>query len=129
MATFSLLVTSTLADSQSCYSAYQFARATLANGHQLKGIFFYQSGVHNANALQTTLNDETNALHLWQQLHNEFATPLFLCVTAANKRGILSEQDAQDAGLTQSNLAPEFTIAGLGELVSLCNDSDRVVQF
>ena len=129
MAKISLLVTSSPIDSQLAYSAYQFASAAIDNNHQINGIFFYQSGVHNANSLQVVLNDEIGLVEKWKQLSQKYKIPLNVCVTAANKRGIISQQDALDEDLIHFNLEFPFQAVGLGELIQLSVNSDRLVQF
>lgn len=129
MATFSLLVTSTNIDSQSAFSACQFAQAIVKSDHQLSGIFFYQGGVHNSNQFQQPLSDEPNLLLSWQELARTCQVPLYVCVTAANKRGIIEPENNQSSNKASCNLAPEFTVAGLGELIVLAQQSDRLVQF
>ena len=129
MKSFSLLITSAPFDSGIAYTAYKFAESLCAMGHQLNGVFFYQAGVHHANNLLSVAADETNLHQLWTELANQHQFPLYTCVTAANRRGILSQQDADDNDKTHFNLAAPFQQVGLGEWITLSNQSDRVVQF
>jgi tRNA 2-thiouridine synthesizing protein D len=129
MASFSLLITKAAFDQQDAYSAYRFALSVIKLGHQLKGIFFYQSGVHNSNAFQSGHSDELNLYNCWQTLAEEHDIPLLVCVTAANRRGIINQEDATDLDIEHFNLAAPFTEVGLGDLVELMNDSDRLIQF
>lgn len=130
MSSFAIVVTAPNADSQSASSACHFIQAAVALGHTIKGVFFYGAGVHNANAFQTLLSDEFNILSHWRTLSDQHDIPLLVCVTAANRRGLQSELDAPNNGITdQFNLRPPFQSVGLGELVSLSQDVDRVLQF
>ncbi|GAC15351.1 sulfurtransferase complex subunit TusD [Aliiglaciecola lipolytica] len=130
MARFSIIVTSASLDSQGCYSAYRFTQTAITNGHQISGVFFYQSGVNIANTFQTMLSDELALYPKWVDLANEHKIPLQVCVTAANRRGIISEQDAiQNDTPELFNLKPPFQSVGIGELVSMLNESDRSIQF
>jgi tRNA 2-thiouridine synthesizing protein D len=129
MASFSLLITKAAFEQQHAYSAYRFAVAALALQHKINGIFFYQAGVHNSNAFQTGHSDELNLHQKWIGLANSHRIPLLVCVTAANRRGIINQQDAEDLDMHHFNLSPPFTEVGLGDLLELLNASDRVLQF
>ncbi|ALS98396.1 sulfurtransferase complex subunit TusD [Lacimicrobium alkaliphilum] len=127
MAKFSLVVTSSPFDQQGAASALNFARAALDAGHQLSGIFFYQDGVHNANALQSVPGDEFQPYCAWLELAQQ-GIPLHVCVSAAARRGVISETDAAEQGIPGSSLKPPFQASGLGQLIELMNEADRVVQ-
>ncbi|MDN4503247.1 sulfurtransferase complex subunit TusD [Alteromonadaceae bacterium BrNp21-10] len=129
MTTFSLFITSAPFDSASAYTAFKFAESVNALGHQLNGVFFYQSGVVTANSFTQVAADEVNLHDKWQHLSEQHNIPLYVCVTAANRRGIVNQTDAQDNDSEYFNLAEPFQEVGLGELVELSNNSDRLVQF
>ncbi|MDF2177607.1 sulfurtransferase complex subunit TusD [Aliiglaciecola sp. CAU 1673] len=126
MANFTLVVTSPPFDNQGSESALSFADALLAKGHMLNGVFFYQAGVHHANGWQTPPNDEMNPFKRWSALASQYRFPLHVCITAANRRGLLEEDNEVVEG---HNLLSPFLASGLGQLVELCEDCDRVVQF
>jgi tRNA 2-thiouridine synthesizing protein D len=126
---FTLLVSKAPFDRQEPYSAYRFAKAALLAGHQIKGVFFYQSGVANSNNLQAGHSDELNMYQLWCELAAHYQVPLQVCVTAANRRGVINDEDAQDRDLIHFNLAAPFSEVGLGDLIELISSSDRVLQF
>lgn len=90
------------------------------------GVFFYQAGVLNANQYVKLPNDECQTLNRWQALAQQYQLSLHLCITAGEKHGLSDEIDLTDS--MQSNILPEFTISGLGELVTLTSQADRVVQ-
>ena len=130
MASFSIVVTSPPLDSQGAYSAIRFIEAALNSGHSIVGVFFYQAGVLNGSYFQTVLNDELDLAKKWQALGNDNDVPLHVCVTAANRRGILSKQDVeQDKDFADFNLKSPFSSVGLGELVTQVNQADRTIQF
>lgn len=129
MASFSILVTHAPFDKQSAYTAYQFALSVLKGGHTLHGVFFYQAGVHNANNFQRPHSDELNMFDKWQSLSADYNIDLQVCVTAANRRGIINADDAKEMDGHHFNLAPPFQEVGLGDLVELMQTSDRMVQF
>ena len=129
MSTFALLVTHAPWDSQSAYSAFRFAKAAIETGHKVKGIFFYQAGVLNGNSFQSGHSDELKLYQKWCELNEQFQIPLQVCVTAANRRGIINAEDAEEQDVNHFNLSLPFSEVGLGELVSLMNEADRTVQF
>lgn len=107
MAKFSLFVTSSPFDQQGAVSALNFAQAALDAGHQLSGIFFYQSGVHNANALQSVPADEYQPYSGWLKLAQQ-GVNLHVCVSAAARRGVISAADAAEQGIQGNSLKPPF---------------------
>ncbi|WP_026374951.1 sulfurtransferase complex subunit TusD [Aestuariibacter salexigens] len=129
MTTFSLLITHSPTNSGEPYAAWRFASSALRLGHDISGIFFYGEGVHNASSLAVLPSDEVNLHRAWKDLHNEYKVPLYTCISAANRRGVLSEHEARDAGLIHHNVDTPFIVSGLGEFFSLLHSSDRMVQF
>lgn len=127
--TYTLVVNGSVYGSQSARSAYQFAQAVIAKGHTLVSVFFYQDGVTNGSALTVPANDEFDLVQAWQQLANEHDVRLETCVAAALRRGVVSLDEANQHGLSQSNLAEGFDQAGLGSLAEAMLVQDRVVQF
>lgn len=103
---------------QSAFLAYQFAEALLAKGHHIDQIFFFQNGVTNANALVDSANDEVNLVEKWQLLAKTHRLSLHLCISAAQRRGIVEQ-----------NLADGFTLAGLGEFSQAFLTADRLLTF
>lgn len=127
--TYTLVVNGPVYGSQSARSAYQFARAVVEQGHTLVSVFFYQDGVTNGSALSVPANDEFDLNKAWQVLAEEHNVRLETCVAAALRRGIISEDEANQHGLIQNNLAQGFSQAGLGSLAEAMLVQDRVVQF
>ncbi|CAM2994110.1 sulfurtransferase complex subunit TusD [Vibrio mytili] len=127
--TYTLVVNGPVYGSQSARSAYQFAQAVIEKGHTLVSVFFYQDGVTNGTALSVPANDEFDLSSAWQVLAKEHHVRLETCVAAALRRGIISEGEATQHGLTQNNLAVGFEQAGLGSLAEAMLTQDRVVQF
>lgn len=127
--TYTLVVNGSVYGSQSARSAYQFAKAVVEQGHTLVSVFFYQDGVTNGSALSVPANDEFDLNKAWQALAEEHNVLLETCVAAALRRGIISEDEANQHGLIQNNLAQGFSQAGLGSLAEAMLVQDRVVQF
>lgn len=125
---YTLLVTGPPYGSQQASTAYLFAQACLAAGHNLSQIFFYQTGVLNANGFTAPASDEFDLVAAWQQLAQQGVT-LLVCSAAALRRGVLDQTEASERGLAQGNLAPGFILAGLSDLTMAVLNSDRCLQF
>lgn len=126
---FSLAVYSAPYSSQASYSAYQFAVAALNQGHSVHRVFFYQDGVHNATSLAAPPQDEFNLQQAWQRLAKDHNLDFVVCIAAALRRGVLDEAEAKRYDKPSHNLANEFTISGLGQLVEAAVISDRLINF
>ena len=115
-------------------TAINLVQAALEQGITVLGVFFYQDGVLNAAKHLSIPADEYQTLNQWQQLNSKSNVPLYMCITAAEKRG-LSDELAINESLSSessthipSNIDQAFTVSGLGELVELTSKADRVVQ-
>jgi len=103
---------------QASDSAYLFAKAAIAKGHEVWRVFFYHDGVNNASKLTEPPQDDRNIVNRWSKLNEEHGVDLVVCVAAALRRGIKEE-----------NLAQGFRISGLGQLVESGIKCDRLVTF
>ncbi|MCX7896754.1 MAG: sulfurtransferase complex subunit TusD [Rhodocyclaceae bacterium] len=110
-------------------TAYQFAKAVLAKGHEIFRIFFYHDGVNNATRLTTPPQDDRNIVSRWSKLAEEHKIDLVVCVAAAQRRGIVDEGEMKRNGKDATNLAPGFRISGLGQLIEAGIQCDRLVVF
>ena len=126
---FSIVVSGSAYGTQSASSAYQFCLAACHAGHEITGVFFYQEGVLNASQLISPATDEVNLPTLWAELAKNYDFPLEVCVSAALRRGIVSEAESAQLSLAQFNLQSPFVLSGLGQLAELSANSDRLVQF
>ena len=95
--------------------------AALDNEVKVLGVFFYQQGVCNANKDVIIASDEFQPLKAWRNLQKKYGVPLHLCVTAAEKHGLIVEKQ-------QENIDDAFTLSGLGELVELSTQATRIIQ-
>ncbi len=129
MATFSLLITANPYSNQGQYSALEFTKAVLEAGHIIKRIFFYADGVLVANRLNCPPADELNLTKSWAKLAIEKDIELTVCVTAALKRGIVNQAEAERNALTSESIDPAFELSGLGQLTEAMLASDRLVTF
>nr|WP_320135054.1 sulfurtransferase complex subunit TusD [uncultured Amphritea sp.] len=126
---FSIIITGAPYSSQASASALQFSRSVLGLGHEIHRVFFYADGVHSGTALAAPPQDETNIPAEWATLAQEHQLDLVVCIAAAVRRGILDEGEARRYEKSGHNLAPDFTLSGLGQLVEAGIVSDRVVTF
>ncbi|AWB68120.1 sulfurtransferase complex subunit TusD [Saccharobesus litoralis] len=126
MAKFLLFVTSG-PENQAAYSALNFAKA-VTQKHELVGVFFYGEGVYNLNGLMCPPTDEINIAKEWLALTNQ-SVRLIACSAAAQRRGMLNKQEAEYHGVSGESLFSPCEIAGLGELIVLQQQVDKVVQF
>jgi tRNA 2-thiouridine synthesizing protein D len=115
---FSLLVSEGPYTHQAADTAWQFAHAAIAGGHEVKRVFFYHDGVYNATKLTEPPQDDRHIVNRWSKLAADHQVDLVVCVAAALRRGIKDEV-----------LAPGFRISGLGQLVDAGIKSDRLVTF
>ncbi len=129
MSKFIVQVTSNAYGNTNSFRAYQFTESLVDAGHEVTKVFFYQDGVSHANALLCPASDEFNINHAWSALATKHNIPLICCVSAALRRGIVAENEANEEALPQYNVIPPFVMAGLGELVIGIEKADRVITF
>ena len=114
---------------QASDSAYHFTAAALRAGHEIVRIFFYQDGVNNGTRLSIPPQDDRNISERWSALAEQHDVELILCVAAAQRRGLLDEDEAKRAGKDSNNMAPGFQISGLGQLIDAGIQADRLIVF
>ena len=110
-------------------SAYHFTEAALRGGHEIVRVFFYHDGVNNGTRLSVPPQDDRNVSERWSKLGQENDLELILCVAAAQRRGMLDEDEAKRAGRDSDNIAPGFQISGLGQLIDAGIQADRLIVF
>ncbi|MFA0812590.1 sulfurtransferase complex subunit TusD [Microbulbifer epialgicus] len=126
---FSLAVYSAPHSSQSAASALRFAKALLAEGHEIYRVFFYCDGIQIGNNIAAPPQDESNLAREWQALQREYKLDLVICIAAAQRRGVLSQREAERLERPSANLAEGFELAGLGQLTDAVANSERLVTF
>lgn len=126
---FSVHVLAAPYSQQANLSALQFCRAVLRQGHQLKRVFFSGDGVLTATQLAIPPQDEINLYREWIDLGTEHGVELVVCISACLRRGIVNASEAERYQLSNHNLAPQFIVAGLGQLVDAAIESDRLITF
>lgn len=126
---FGILVNEGPYTHQASDTAYRFAKSALDKGHEIFRVFFYNDGVNNGTRLAIPPQDDRNLSQLWSALAKEHNIDLVVCVAAAQRRGLLDNDEAKRNGKDASNIAEGFRISGLGQLIEAGIQSDRLVTF
>ena len=126
---FGILVNEGPYTHQASDSAYHFTAAALRGGHEIVRVFFYHDGVNNGTRLSVPPQDDRNISERWSELAKTHDVELILCVAAAQRRGLLDEDEAKRAGKDSNNMAPGFQISGLGQLIDAGIQADRLIVF
>ena len=114
---------------QAVDTAYHFTKAAIDAGHEIVRVFFYQDGVNNGTRLSVPPQGERNISERWSALASNHYIELTVCVAAAQRRGLLDREQAKRAGKDADNIAPGFTISGLGQLIDAAIQADRLMIF
>lgn len=126
---FAITVMAGPQSTQAPLSALHFAKAVLAQGHELSRVFFYEDGVYTASALSAPPQDEPDVNKQWSDFGLAHNIDLVICVASALRRGVLNQTEADRFDKTAHNIAPGFEISGLGQLVDAALNADRLVTF
>ncbi len=110
-------------------TAYNFAVAALEKGHEIFRIFFYHDGVNNATRLMVPPQDDRHIQEKWSALAEKHNLDLVVCIAAAQRRGLLDENEMTRQGKDANNIAPGFRISGLGQLIEAGIQCNRLVTF
>ncbi|AIF99058.1 sulfurtransferase complex subunit TusD [Alteromonas australica] len=129
MKAYSILITSSPYHGDCAQRALAFIDGLLANGDTLKHVFFYGDGVYHCNNMMLQSGNDFYVYGAWESLASTHNTQLLVCITAAVKRGIVSQQEAAENGISAVNLTAPFVQAGLGEFFSELHQCERLVQF
>jgi tRNA 2-thiouridine synthesizing protein D len=114
---------------QAADSAIQFTTAALEKGHDIFRVFFYNDGVNNGTRFAVPPQDDRNITEQWTALAKAHNLDLVVCIAAAQRRGILDENEAKRQGKDGNNIAEGFRISGLGQLIEAGIQSERMVIF
>jgi tRNA 2-thiouridine synthesizing protein D len=96
-------------------TAYHFAKAALARGHEVLGVFLYTDGVNVANR-NIAAPGHRNIAHMFSELGARIR--VVACGTCARFRG-----------LNKETLSQGTAMGGMGALVKLLQDCDRFLVF
>ena len=121
---FTVMVTKSPFDSRNSQNAINFCHAAIAQGHKIRQVFFYQSGVHNASSLLMPNSDEINIYKLWCELNLLHNIELNVCVTAASRRGVVDDVVALRP--EKANLKLPFKQVGLSAYFEALSNSVNI---
>lgn len=110
-------------------SAYQFVVAALAAGHEVVQVFFYHEGIYQALKYALPPDDEIQTSARWSGLAKAYPLDLLVCISAAQRRGLLALDEARRQGKHDDDLAEGFRIGGLGQLLEATLKADRFIVF
>ena len=92
-------------------------------------MFFYHDGVYQAFKHTTPPDDELQFTARWSELARRYQLDLVICISAAQRRGLLGVDEAKRQGKQDNELADGFRISGLGQLVEATLEADRFIVF
>ena len=126
---YAIQVNSSPYDSEAGYHGYRFIKTALLMGHEVIRVFFYQEGIYHAFRYNTPPDDERNLTALWSQLALEYKLDLVVCISSAQRRGLLHADEAKRQQKQGDDIASGFRISGLGQLVEASLKSERFMVF
>ena len=126
---YALQVNSSPCAKHSGIEAYRFAIAAIMAGHEVIRIFFYKEGIYHAFRFNSPPADELQLTALWSDLASKHAVDLVICISAAQRRGLLASDEANLLGKQDNDLADGFRIAGLGLWLEASVQADRCLVF
>lgn len=110
-------------------NAYRFVQAALSMEHQVLRVFFYKEGIYHAFRSASPPDDELSMTKLWSELAEQYDLDLVVCISAAQRRGLLHVDEAIRQGKRDDETAPGFRIAGLGQWLEATLLADRGIVF
>lgn len=126
---FTIQINSSPYHSSASQTAYQFVKTALSSGHQVLRVFFYHDGIYHALKQAVPPDDEWQWREQWSELAKCHQIDLVVCISAAQRRGLLCTEEMQRLGLNEDNLAEGFRISGLGQLIEAVILADRFIVF
>jgi tRNA 2-thiouridine synthesizing protein D len=126
---FALQINASPYQSNAGLMACQFINAAVAQGHDILRVFFYHDGIYHALKYATPPDDECAQTAAWQALAQNHGIDLVVCISAAQRRGLLHTDEAQRQGKHDNDVADGFRIGGLGQLIAATLEADRFIVF
>ncbi|QCI20075.1 MAG: sulfurtransferase complex subunit TusD [Buchnera aphidicola (Brevicoryne brassicae)] len=126
---YTILVTGAAYGTQNASTAFLFCQSLVKTKHKLYSVFFYCDGVLNANRMTTPATDEFNLVEAWQKLNKKYKVKLYVCNSAALRRGVLEDEKKSNLNSKKGNLSLFFQLSGLLELAHSIKICDRIIQF
>ncbi|MEX6678650.1 sulfurtransferase complex subunit TusD [Pseudomonas sp. W2Oct36] len=109
--------------------ALLFAKAVLAQGHEIVRLFFYQDGVHSASGNVVSPQDESDTAAQWRDFVSTHNLDGVVCIAAALRRGVLNAEEAERYSRPAANLSAPWELSGLGQLHEAVQTADRLICF
>lgn len=109
--------------------AIRYIETAIQRQHEILRVFFYREGIYHAFRFSAPPDDEINITHRWTELATTYQLDLVVCISAAQRRGLLSADEARRCGKQDDDLASGFRIGGLGQLLDAMISSDRYLEF
>lgn len=110
-------------------NAYRFVQAAIEKDHQVLRVFFYKEGIYHAFRSASPPDDELQITKLWSGLAEHCGLDLVVCISAAQRRGLLHVDEAARQGKQDNDTAAGFRIAGLGQWLEATLLADRSIVF
>lgn len=126
---FAILIKGAPYSTQAPYSALQFCRAAIADGHEIYRVFLYQDAIGLSTRLATPPQDELDIYAEWQAFINQHDIDAVTCIAAAARRGLIDESEAARHSKDGNNLSASYSLSGLGQLVEANIKADRLISF
>lgn len=126
---YAIQINASPTQSNTAETAYQFIKTALTMGHEVVRVFFYQEGVYHAFRYTSPPDDECQIVKRWSELGREYNLDLVVCISAAQRRGLLVPDEAKRQGKQDNDVADGFRIAGLGQWVEAMLQADRFIEF
>ncbi|VFP78343.1 Sulfurtransferase TusD [Buchnera aphidicola (Cinara cuneomaculata)] len=114
---------------QNAITAFLFIKSIILSNFCIKKVFFYASGVYNANCMMHPPKHEFNILRGWIQLKKKYNISLCVCPSSAYRRGIFLSESMNKIEKIQHNVSSIFNWITLSELSHSIHDCDRIIQF
>jgi len=126
---YTILVTGAAYGTQNASTAFLFCKSLLKTKNTLHSVFFYCDGVLNANNMTQPATDEFNLIKAWQELNKKYQVKLYVCNSAALRRGVVGDEAILNMLKKKGNLADFFQLSSLIELANSIKICDRIIQF
>lgn len=126
---FAIQINSSPYSARGGMDACRFVQAALTLGHQVVQVFFYREGAYHAFRYALPPDDEICQHRAWSELAASHRLDLVVCISAAQRRGLLCADEAGRQGKRDDDLAPGFRIAGLGQWLEASLLADRTLVF
>ena len=126
---FALQINASPTLSPASWTAYRYTQTLLEQRHDVFRVFFYHDGIYHALKTVTTPDDEPSLVTQWGQLAQTYGLDLVVCISAAQRRGILSEDEMKRQNLSDILLADGFRLGGLGQLIEATLVAERFLVF